>query len=39
VEADMENPRSLFVSRRCLTIVVFPDPEGAEKMIAFPAID
>jgi hypothetical protein len=34
----MEKPRSGFFSRRCFTMVVFPEPEGAEKMIAFPDI-
>lgn len=34
----MENPRSGLCVNRCLTIVVFPDPEGAEKISALPAI-
>jgi hypothetical protein len=39
VEAEIENPRSELVLRRCLTIVVFPEPEGAEKISALPAIN
>jgi hypothetical protein len=32
----MEKPSRGFVSSRCLTMVVFPEPEGAEKMMALP---
>ncbi|CAA9319931.1 MAG: hypothetical protein AVDCRST_MAG56-6882 [uncultured Cytophagales bacterium] len=36
MQAEMEKPRRGSVASRCLTMVVFPEPEGAEKMIALP---
>jgi hypothetical protein len=36
VEADIENPKSELFSKRCFTMVVFPEPDGAEKIIALP---
>jgi hypothetical protein len=36
VHAEMEKPRLVLVSRSLLTIVVLPEPEGAEKIISLP---
>jgi hypothetical protein len=36
VQAEIENPKFGVLEMRCLTIVVFPEPDGAEKIIAFP---
>jgi len=36
VQADMEKPKLSWCFKRCRTRVVFPDPEGAQKMMAFP---
>jgi hypothetical protein len=38
VLAEIEKPRSGLFSKRCLTRVVLPDPEGAEKIITLPWI-
>jgi hypothetical protein len=36
VQAEIEKPKLLLFAKRCLTIVVLPEPEGAEKIISFP---
>ena len=35
LHAEIENANLLFAESKCLTIVVFPAPEGAEKITTF----
>jgi hypothetical protein len=36
LHAETENSNPIFASKRACTIVVFPAPEGAEKMMHLP---
>jgi hypothetical protein len=38
VQAETENISKELTFNKCFTIVVFPDPDGAQKIITFPSV-